>query len=142
MSNWARPGEECRHNLLYWTEGEYLGIGCAAHGHTSEDGGGTRRWWNVRTPDRYIAAIEAGAASEAGSEILGPTPRAEEACVLALRTRRGAAVDAAAGATVDELAAGGFVRQLDGRVVLTARGRLMASDVTARLLVAGAVGTQ
>jgi oxygen-independent coproporphyrinogen-3 oxidase len=142
VSNWARPGEECRHNLLYWTEGEYLGIGCAAHGHTSEDGGGTRRWWNVRTPDRYIAAIEAGAASEAGSEILGPTPRAEEACVLALRTRRGAAVDAAAGATVDELAAGGFVRQLDGRVVLTARGRLMASDVTARLLVAGAVGTQ
>ena len=61
VSNWARPGEECRHNLLYWSEGEYLGIGCAAHGHT--DG---RRWWNVRTPERYIAAIAAGTPAEAG----------------------------------------------------------------------------
>jgi coproporphyrinogen III oxidase-like Fe-S oxidoreductase len=96
----------------------------------------------VRTPDRYIAAIQAGAAPEAGSETLGPTPRAEEACALALRTRGGATVEAAAATTVDELAAGGFVRRRDGRVVLTARGRLMASDVTARLLVAGAVGTR
>lgn len=137
VSNWARPGEECRHNLLYWSEGDYLGIGCAAHGHTSG-----RRWWNVRTPERYIAAIEAGASTEAGSETLEPAPRAEEACVLALRTRRGAAVEPAARATVDELEWGGFVRRIDDRVVLTARGRLMASDVTARLLVAGAVGTR
>ncbi|HLF41864.1 MAG TPA: radical SAM family heme chaperone HemW, partial [Acidimicrobiia bacterium] len=33
ISNWARPGHECRHNLLYWTMGEYQGIGCAAHSH-------------------------------------------------------------------------------------------------------------
>jgi oxygen-independent coproporphyrinogen-3 oxidase len=152
VSNWARPGEECRHNLLYWSEGEYLGIGCAAHGHTADgngagghgpDGNGRgRRWWNVRTPDRYIAAIEAGTSAEAGSEILEPAPRAEEACVLALRTRSGVAVEAAAADAVDELETGGFVRRLDGRVVLTARGRLMASDVTARLLLAGAVGTR
>ncbi len=137
VSNWARPGEECRHNLLYWSEGEYLGIGCAAHAHT-----GGRRWWNVRTPDRYIAAIEAGSSTEAGSETLDPLPRAEEACVLALRTRRGTTVDPAADETVNDLANGGFVRRIDGRVVLTAQGRLMASDVTARLLLAGAVGTR
>jgi putative oxygen-independent coproporphyrinogen III oxidase len=142
VSNWARPGEECRHNLLYWSEGEYLGIGCAAHGHTADGVGGSRRWWNVRTPDRYIAAIEAGTTPEAGSETLGPISRAEEACTLALRTRGGVSVAAAATTTVDELAAGGFVRRRAGRVVLTARGRLMASDVTARLLVAGAVGTR
>jgi putative oxygen-independent coproporphyrinogen III oxidase len=157
VSNWARRGEECRHNLLYWSEGEYLGIGCAAHGHTAdgsaaegngpegngpEGNGRGRRWWNVRTPDRYIAAIEAGKSPEAGSEILDPAPRAEEACVLALRTRRGVAVEAAATDAVDELETGGFVRRVDGRIVLTARGRLMASDVTARLLLAGAVGTR
>jgi oxygen-independent coproporphyrinogen-3 oxidase len=142
VSNWARPGEECRHNLLYWSEGEYLGIGCAAHGHTVAPDGSGRRWWNVRTPDRYIAAVEAGISTEAGSETLDPAPRAEEACVLALRTRRGAAVGPAAAATVDELASGGFVRRVGGRVVLTAQGRLMASDVTARLLLAGAVGTR
>ncbi len=137
VSNWARPGEECRHNLLYWSEGEYLGIGCAAHGHT--DG---RRWWNVRTPERYIAALAAGTSAEAGDERLVGASRAEEACVLALRTRRGAPVADAAAGVVDELAAGGFVRRVDDRVVLTPRGRLLASDVTARLVLAGAVGTR
>jgi putative oxygen-independent coproporphyrinogen III oxidase len=147
VSNWARPGEECRHNLLYWSEGEYLAIGCAAHGHTVSPqvgslNGTAKRWWNVRTPERYIAAIEAGTSAVAGSEQLEPTPRAEEACVLALRTRRGAPVAAAASSVVDELAAAGFVRREDDRVVLTAHGRLLASDVTARLLLAGAVGTR
>jgi len=142
VSNWARPGEECRHNLLYWSEGEYIGIGCAAHGHTADSSGVSRRWWNVRTPDRYIAAVNDGVATEAGSETLDATPRAEEACALALRTRLGASVGADAAGTVDDLAAGGFVRRVDDRVVLTALGRLVASDVTARLLLAGAVGTR
>jgi oxygen-independent coproporphyrinogen-3 oxidase len=137
VSNWARPGEECRHNLLYWSEGEYLGIGCAAHGHT--DG---RRWWNVRTPERYAAAVRAGASAEAGAERLEPIPRAEEACALALRTRAGSTVADAAGPVVTELAESGFVHRVGDRVVLTPRGRLLASDVTARLLVAGAVGTR
>jgi oxygen-independent coproporphyrinogen-3 oxidase len=147
VSNWARPGQECRHNLLYWSEGEYLGIGCAAHGHTldpegGDPEGGGRRWWNVRTPERYIAAITGGTSAVAGEEHLEPAPRAEEACVLALRTRRGAPVAEAASGVVDELAAAGFVRRVGDRVVLTAHGRLVASDVTARLLLAGAVGTR
>ncbi len=137
VSNWASPGDECRHNLLYWSEGEYLGIGCAAHGHT-----GGRRWWNVRTPERYIAAIESGSSPEAGCESLEPTPRAEEECALALRTRRGARIGPSASETAGELAAAGFVERIGDRVVLTARGRLMASDVTARLLLAGAAGTR
>jgi len=137
VSNWARPGHECRHNLLYWTEGDYLGIGCAAHGHT--DG---RRWWNVRTPERYVGAIDAGRSAEAGSEQLEPVDRAEEACALALRTRFGAFVAGEAAGVVDELSAAGFVRREDDRVVLTTQGRLLASDVTARLLLAGAVGTR
>jgi oxygen-independent coproporphyrinogen-3 oxidase len=137
VSNWARPGEECRHNLLYWGEGDYLGIGCAAHGHT--DG---RRWWNVRTPERYIAAIFGGVSAEAGAERLERGPRAEEACALALRTRNGSPVADEASSVVEELAAAGFVRRVADRVVLTTQGRLLASDVTARLLLAGAVGTR
>jgi oxygen-independent coproporphyrinogen-3 oxidase len=137
VSNWARPGEECRHNLLYWSEGEYLGIGCAAHGHTAG-----RRWWNVRTPERYIAALRDGENAEAGAERLEPIPRAEEACALALRTRAGSTVAEAAAGVVAELTESGFVHRVGDRVVLTPRGRLLASDVTARLLVAGAVGTR
>ncbi len=81
VSNWARPGQACRHNELYWSGGEYAGIGCAAHGHTEG-----ARWWNVRTPERYIAAVEAGVPAVAGSEVLDPETRSEEAFALALRT--------------------------------------------------------
>ena len=133
VSNWARPGEECRHNELYWTGGEYAGIGCAAHGHT-----GGRRWWNVRTPERYIAAVDAGAGAVAGSEVLDPQTRAEEVFSLALRTRAGARADVRAAAVVAGLADQGLVEPAADRVVLTRRGRLLASDLTARLLLAGA----
>ncbi len=65
ISNWCRPGHECRHNHLYWDQGDYVAIGSAAHSHRA----GTR-WWNVRTPDRYIAAIEKGRSPEAAREEL------------------------------------------------------------------------
>ena len=69
ISNWARPGHECRHNHLYWDQGDYVGIGSAAHSH--RDG---VRWWNVRTPDRYIDAVEGGRSPEAGREELTDGP--------------------------------------------------------------------
>jgi oxygen-independent coproporphyrinogen-3 oxidase len=137
VSNWAAPGQECRHNELYWTGGDYAGIGCAAHGHT--DG---RRWWNVRTPERYVAAVERGETAEAGSETLDPATRAEEAFALALRTRAGAVVSPGAREVVEELAAAELLRRTGDRVVLTRRGRLLASDVTARLLLAGAASPE
>ena len=146
ISNWARPGEECRHNLLYWAQGDYAGIGAAAHGHA-----GGRRGWNVRTPERYVAAV-AGAtgpdpeAVEAGHEVLDPETRAEERVALALRTRRGIKVDPLAvdpppvSRVVAELARADLVATEDdggdAALVLTRRGRLLANDVTARLLVA------
>jgi oxygen-independent coproporphyrinogen-3 oxidase len=133
VSNWARPGEACRHNLCYWTGADYVGIGCAAHGYT-----GGRRWWNVRTPERYIAAISAGTGAEAGDEVLAPGPRADEAFALALRTRSGARVASGAADAIAELVAHDLVTCTAGRVYLTRRGRLLASDVTARLLLAGA----
>jgi oxygen-independent coproporphyrinogen-3 oxidase len=135
ISNWARAGEECRHNQLYWNEGEYLGIGCAAHGHTD----GTR-WWNVRTPERYIDAIRHKASPRAGEEHLDAAMRSEEAFALALRTRDGAPDDAAFAPTVDVLTEEGLVERVGDRIALTRRGRLLASDVTARLLLAAATG--
>jgi coproporphyrinogen III oxidase-like Fe-S oxidoreductase len=132
ISNWARPGRECRHNLLYWAQGEYLGIGCAAHGHTPAG----RRWWNVRTPDRYIALVEEGASPEAGHEVLaGPEVDHEEA-MLALRTRAGVP----AGPAADGLVADGLAERRGSRVVLTATGRLLANEATTRLLGAPTCG--
>jgi len=131
ISNWAVPGEECRHNLLYWAQGDYLAVGCASHGHRAG-----RRWWNVRTPERYVGRIRAGRSPESGSESLDPRTRAEEALVLALRTREGARVAAAAAPVVAELVAAGVVEERGGRAVLTRAGRLLANEVTARLLAA------
>ena len=135
VSNWARPGEECRHNLLYWSEGEYLGIGCAAHGHT--DG---RRWWNVRTPERYIAAIDGGRVGR------GRRPRRLDADAAGRGGVRARAAHPRAvrrsptrpPAVVDELAAPGSCAGSATGSCSRARGRLLASDVTARLLLAGA----
>ncbi|MEQ1787877.1 MAG: radical SAM family heme chaperone HemW, partial [Acidimicrobiales bacterium] len=82
ISNWSRPGHECRHNLLYWTMGEYQGVGCASHSHRAG-----RRFWNLRTPDRYIDAVADGASVEAADERLADDERALEALQLSLRTR-------------------------------------------------------
>ncbi len=139
ISSWARPGEACRHNVLYWTMGEYLPIGCAAHGHL--DG---RRFWNVRTPERYIEQIADDASPAAGSEVLDSDARVEEAFVLALRTRWGAPFDGANAALAGEigaLAEAGLVEIMGDRVALTRRGRLLAGDVTARLAL-GLAGTR
>jgi len=129
ISSWARPGHECRHNLLYWEQGEYLGVGAAAHGHV-----GGRRWWNVRTPERYIDAVGRGELPEAGSEVLDAPTGQEEAFALALRTRAGAEVGRGVGEVAADLEAAGLLSTEGDRIVLTTRGRLMASDVTARLL--------
>lgn len=135
VSNWARPGEECRHNLLYWRGGDYTAVGCAAHGYTAG-----RRWWNVRTPERYVDAITAGRSAEAGDEILDDRSRAAEATMLALRTAAGIKLPLAGAdpsrvvSCLSQLSAAGLVDRTGDVVVLTRRGRLLGNEVAARLL--------
>jgi oxygen-independent coproporphyrinogen-3 oxidase len=126
ISNWSRPGRQCRHNLLYWAQGDYRGFGCAAHSH--EDG---RRWWNVRTPERYVEAVRGGGSVVAGEEELDDDVRRLEGLQLALRTQGG--VPTSALAPDDRRALTGLVAQVDDRVVLTPAGRLMANEVAVRL---------
>jgi oxygen-independent coproporphyrinogen-3 oxidase len=126
VSNWAHPGHECRHNLLYWRQQDYLGFGCAAHAHVAG-----RRWWNVRTPERYIAAIVAGESPEAAGERLDHDARRIEGLQLALRTSTG--VPAAAFAPGDLEAMDELLEHRGDRVTLTRRGRLLANEVAVRL---------
>lgn len=123
VSNWALPGEECRHNVLYWRQGDYRGFGSAAHSHQSG-----RRWWNLRTPERYIAAVEAGESTEAAGETLDDETRRVEGLQLALRMRDG--VPAAA---LDADGLDGLVEVEGERVRLTRHGRLLANEVSLRL---------
>lgn len=125
ISNWAAPGHECQHNFLYWRQGDYLGIGCAAHSHRAG-----RRWWNHRTPERYLDAVRAGLVPESGFEELDAPTRAFEALELLLRTREGVPLDAL---DLDDPALDGLVATEGGRLVLTVTGRLLANEVALRL---------
>jgi putative oxygen-independent coproporphyrinogen III oxidase len=126
VSNWARPGHECRHNLLTWSQGDYRGFGCAAHSHVAG-----RRWWNVRTPDRYVDLVERGASVEAAGELLDAHERRLEARHLALRTRRGVTLEAFTAEVAAELE--GLVERVGDAWVLTRAGRLLANEVSLRV---------
>jgi oxygen-independent coproporphyrinogen-3 oxidase len=136
LSNWARPSNECRHNQLYWAQGAYRGIGCAAHSHAVNPDGTARRWWNVRTPDRYVRLIGEGASPLAASEELDEPARRLERWQLAVRTRTGVPEAVLPGWATDAVLADLVVPARGGRLVLTLRGRLLANEVALRLVTA------
>lgn len=123
VSNWAVPGHECRHNMLYWRQGNYRGFGSAAHSHS--DG---HRWWNIRTPERYVAAVRNGESTEAAGENLDAETRRIEGLQLALRMHDGVPASA-----VDVDGLEGLVSVDGDRVRLTRSGRLLANEVSMRL---------
>lgn len=129
ISNWARPGHECRHNELYWRQGDYLGVGCAAHSHVAG-----RRCWNVRTPERWISLVADGQSVEAGAETLDVEARRREGLELSLRTRAGVPVGALSEADRLLLAERGLIEPGGRGLVLTVAGRLLANEVTIRLV--------
>ena len=124
ISNWAKHGHECRHNHVYWDQNDYVGFGSAAHSHRHG-----RRFWNVRTPDRYIAMVGAGERPLGGEENLDELTRQFERDSLSLRTNRGVALEAFA--SLDEIAH--LVDVRDGRVTLAPNGRLLANQVILQL---------
>ena len=130
ISNWSKPGHPCRHNQLYWDQANYRGFGCAAHSHTNG-----RRWWNFRTPDRYIAAVLANQSTEASFELLDDEARRIEGLQLALRTRLGIPAASYAETDLADFVAGGlldFCERPDGQrgVRLTVSGRMMANALS------------
>ncbi len=135
ISNWAAGDPaRCAHNMLYWTGGDWWGIGPGAHSHV----GGTR-WWNVRHPAAYGARIGAGVSPGQAREILSGTERQLERVMLLIRLADGCPVSVlgpagrtnAAGVVRDGLASP--AAYAEGRIVLTRAGRLLA-DTVARTL--------
>jgi len=131
VSNWAvSDGARCRHNELYWTGGDWWGIGPGAHSHV----GGTR-WWNVRHPAAYAQRISAGLSPAQAREVLTDGERATERIMLATRLEAGCPVAyltpagrvAARTAVDDGLASRAALAR--GAVRLTRRGRLLADAV-------------
>lgn len=136
ISNWAAAaGSRCQHNLIYWTGGNWWGVGPGAHSHV----GGTR-WWNVKHPAAYAGRIAAGVSPGQAREILSDAERTTERIMLATRLAAGCDVAelgaggrrAAASAVTDGLADRDALTV--GRVVLTRAGRLLADAVIRDLI--------
>jgi putative oxygen-independent coproporphyrinogen III oxidase len=135
VSNWARDdAAACRHNLGYWLDGDWWGLGPGAHSHLAGV-----RWWNVKHPARYAAALTGGGSPEAGREELTESERHTERVMLRLRLAEGLPLDlldppgrAALHRAVDE----GLLDLRGDRAVLTRRGRLLADAVVHALLAA------
>jgi oxygen-independent coproporphyrinogen-3 oxidase len=128
ISNWARPGGGCRHNMATWSGAEYLGLGPSACSHWAG-----RRWENERSLRRWLACVEAGGSAVAESEVLEPYQVILERLVLALRTPSGVPRSALAGAidTYPELAE--LLDPSGEMLVLNRRGRLLCDAVAGYL---------
>jgi len=138
ISNWARPGHESRHNLVYWQRRPHEAAGPGAHAFD-----GANRRWNAARLDRYVAALlpERGQAGlpPGGSDRVDAEGAAAEAVILALRTDAGVPATAGQRAPLAAhvewaIGSGLLARTVDDRLVLTTTGRLLSNELFARLL--------
>lgn len=84
ISNWARPGHECRHNLAYWQNQDWYGFGPGAHSHL-----GSKRFWNLRHPAKWAQSLQAGHRPIDDQEIITGESARLEKLLLNLRLRQG-----------------------------------------------------
>lgn len=135
VSNWARPGGECRHNLGYWHDDDWWGVGPGAHSHR-----GGVRWWNVKHPRTYADRLAAGQSPTEDREVLTADQRSMERVMLGLRLAEGLAADELDGTGRERAGIEVQSGLLDdaglraGRLVLTDAGRLVADAVIRRLV--------
>ena len=135
VSNWARSGGECRHNLAYWRGDDWWGAGPGAHSHVR----GTR-WWNVRHPTAYADRVTAGRSPAQARETVSLDDRRIEDVLLRVRLREGLPLGAlharglevAAASVVDGLTDATAFES--GHLVLTRRGRLLADALVRDLI--------
>ena len=145
ISNHARPGAECRHNLAYWTYQDYAGIGPGAHGRLTLAGGrmATR---THRAPEPWLERVEAGGHGEHARQPIDPDDAVQEAVMMGLRLTEG--VDLAAlrrrtgrdpwtvlnGNAADRLATAGFITPSSDRLQATEAGLQRLNAVLQALL--------
>lgn len=136
ISNYARPGRACRHNLQYWRLQPYLGVGAGAHSFATSP---ARRWSNERAPEAYMTAIESCGRAVAGFETLTDQQQRGEFVFLGLRCIDGIAAgdfERRFGMTFTDafphcvrLRDDGLLEQSDDQWRLTRRGRMVSDEI-------------
>lgn len=140
ISNFCRPGRACRHNLLYWTGGRYLGCGPAAHSHWRG-----ARWGQCADLERYAAAWAAGRPPRETVERLAPEARARELLVMSLRRldgvgaawfrrRTGFDYRALGGAPLARLCRDGWLVEQGGKLRLAEKSLFVSNSILAELI--------
>ena len=128
VSNWAKPGYECRHNLGYWERRPYVGLGAGTHSYREN-----HRWWNVRPPEEYMARIEAGQLPVGGEERLDPSDAYLEEVFLRLRILQGIPSSWVEPDRVAPFLDNGLLLEHDGALVPTERGMLLLNELVLAL---------
>lgn len=130
LSNWAIDEDaHCRHNELYWSGGEWWGVGPGAHSYVDR-----RRWWNVKHPAAYAQRLSAGESPEADGESIDNSTAHIERVMLQTRMRSGldlAGIDPEMAQSVVDR---GLATISANHLILTLKGRLLADAVIRDLL--------
>ncbi|HZR40538.1 MAG TPA: radical SAM family heme chaperone HemW [Ktedonobacteraceae bacterium] len=140
ISNWALPGHHSRHNLTYWQNLPYIGMGAGAHSYFAG-----RRYSNEREPVKYIKLLKAQQLPEVEGEIVEREQEMSETAFLGLRTamglhlptfeqRFGVPFTQFVGNRLHDVEEAGLLEQADGWLRLSKRGRLLGNEVFLRLL--------
>ncbi len=140
ISNVARPGRRSRHNVKYWTDGQWLGFGCGAHSTV-----GRERWSNVESAREYVTRVERGDSPVSVRRPLSPREQLEEALFMELRLTDGVRLDRVRqaygvdvwqqwGARLAPFEEAGLLEHDDHRLRLTRRGMLLAASVMTAFL--------
>jgi oxygen-independent coproporphyrinogen-3 oxidase len=132
LSNWSRPGHQCRHNIAYWKSNNWWGLGPGAHSHID-----SKRFWNVKHPNAYKEKVFAGDSPIKDFEVLTDDQRKSEYIMLALRMPEGvkkAALTVAQYERTMEYIKSGHVIEKHDSLALTPKGRLIADRLTHEML--------
>lgn len=135
ISNFAKPGFECSHNLIYWRNDEYLGVGAGSHSKI-----GTRRFWDIGNIEKYVDAIKTGESSVLGNEDINRDEDMWETIFLGLRLNEGININnfnrrynddfmSIYGDVVLELQKDGLLNVNGESIVLTDKGRDLSNRV-------------
>lgn len=134
LSNWSKPGSECKHNLFYWYGENWWGAGPGAHSHMNG-----KRWWNVKHPSTYKEKILGSGDPTADSEILSAAEMEEERLLLKIRLPRGiklSTLSVEQHTVLEEFLKDGHLSHEhwdSGSVSLTQSGRLLADRIVGLL---------
>jgi oxygen-independent coproporphyrinogen-3 oxidase len=139
VSNFAKPGFEAKHNIKYWDDSAYLGLGASAHSYD-----GKRRFWNVANLRKYLESLAANRLPEEESEKLSKRQKIFETTFLGLRQRQGVdllafakkfhqSFDATFNGAVQEMERQGLLSRQDNYLQLTKEGLFLCDEICARL---------